>query len=1161
MTSDKTDAREKLILESELLPYEALDLIPARKVLVIAPHPDDEIFGCGGAVALHRQAGVSVLVVILTGGEIFGNPGDRLQESLEAARWVGSPAIDSWGQPDRGLACTEALVERMVKCIEDFEADLIYAPSPWEIHPDHRQATWLVIESIQRVAHDVRLAFYEIGAPLRPNVLLNITPVKSAKEKAMQAFSSQQALQDFSGQIQALNKYRTYTLPNSVEAVEAYWLLESKEWTQLVKTGLWAQVSPGLPLDVDSLTHLPLVSVLIRSVGRDPLFQALDSIALQTYPNIEVVVVAATVQHPPLPKRCGPHPIRFVATQQALPRSRAANVALDHAQGEFALFLDDDDWLMPAHIARLAEVLQKQPLARAVYTGISTVDASGQPLAQVFDIPYDASRLRVQNLMPIHAVLFCVAPVRERCRFDESLDLYEDWDFWIQVSKLAPMVHLPGVSAVYRIHESSGVHGANSSALSAADDLYSRWYQEVTEHEFAVLINRVNEADGLRHRVTRAEAEMAALRNSLDAAQNALDVVFNSLSWRVTAPLRALSRLAGLGAIRHALAHWPAKLRAIQQTEGWVGIGRRVNRRIGSWLRFDVHSYSVWLNRYTALTRRDREVMQVHAESFVLQPLISVIMPVYNPPVRYLMAAVESVRQQIYSNWELCICDDASTNSEVVAYLKTLSAIDARIKVSMRATNGHISAASNDALNMAKGEWVALLDHDDLLSEDALYWVAQTLQSHGDAGVIYSDEDKIGLDGKRCDPYFKPDWSPELLLSQNYICHLGVYRRNLLETIGGFRLGLEGSQDHDVVLRCVAQLAPHQIVHIPRILYHWRVLPGSTALASDEKSYANDAGVRALSDYLLASGIGGSVKPLQNGYYRVVPSLPPELPWVSLVIPTRNAHELVRMCLQSILEKTTYPNYDILLIDNGSDEPASLAYFREVSKHPRVQVIRDDRDFNFSALNNAAVNQARGEIIGLVNNDIEVITPDWLHEMVGLALRPGVGAVGARLWYPNDTLQHAGVVVGVGGVAGHAHLGRRRGDGGYFGRAEITQNYLAVTAACLLIRKSTYLQVGGLNEADLKVAFNDVDFCLKLVEAGWRNVWTPFAEMYHHESATRGYEDTPAKKARFDAEVQYMLKRWGDLLQNDPTYNPNLSLVDGQFSLAFPPRVDRTAGL
>ena len=1138
-------------MESELLPYEAHAQLSARQVLVVAPHPDDEIFGCGGAIALHRRVGVPVSVVILTGGEVFGDAGVRLHESQEAARFVGSPDVECWGLPDRGLACTEALIQRMAERIEALGADLIYAPSPWEIHPDHRQASWLVTEALQRVGHSARLAFYEVGAPLRPNVLLDITPVRDSKVRAMEAFSSQQEHQDFCGQIQALNRYRTYTLPKSVEAVEAFWMLEPAQWSELASTGRWAHVSPGLTAGVDQAEVLPMVSVLIRSVGRDQLYQALDSVALQTYPNIEVVVVAATEVHPQLPSRCGPHPIRLVTNGQALQRGRAANVALDHARGEFALFLDDDDWLMPSHVARLAGVLRVQPIVRAVYTGVSTVDAAGQPMGQVFDIPFDATRLRMQNLMPINSVLFRLAEVRAACRFDEGLELYEDWDFWVQVSKLAPMAHLPGVSAVYRIHQSSGVHEADGRAQSNADELHRRWREEITQDEFGGLIARVAQADALQAQVSSLRASLDVKQGELDATQKALDVMSASLSWRITKPLRRLSRLTGLGRHLHRVSHLLVRLGTVKRAEGWAGVGRRLVLAV----RARALGYQAWAGMYATPTRRALEAMRAEAESFDYRPLISVVMPVYNPPVRYLRAAVESVLAQAYQGWELCVCDDASSAPEVVAYLKSLPQLDSRIRVCFREKNGHISVASNEALGMAVGEWVALLDHDDMLTPDALYWVARTLQSHPDAGVVYSDEDKIGLDGKRCDPYFKPDWSPELLLSQNYICHLGVYRRSLVESVGGFRVGLEGAQDHDLVLRCTMHLEPRQVVHIPRVLYHWRVLPGSTALRGDEKGYANDAGLRAVADYLAASGLGGSVEPLPNGYYHVVPSLPAELPLVSLVIPTRNAHELVRLCVQSILGKTTYPNYEVLLVDNGSDESGSLAYFGELSSHPRVRVIRDDREFNYSALNNAAIGHARGEVVGLVNNDIEVISPGWLEEMVGLALRPGVGAVGARLWYPDETLQHAGVIVGVGGVAGHAHMRRTRGDGGYFGRAEVTQNYQAVTAACLLVRKSTFLSLGGLNEVELKVAFNDVDFCMRLVEAGWRNVWTPFAQMYHHESATRGYEDTPAKRARFESEARYMFERWGDALQHDPFYNPNLSLEDGQFGLAFPPRV------
>ena len=598
------------------------------------------------------------------------------------------------------------------------------------------------------------------------------------------------------------------------------------------------------------------------------------------------------------------------------------------------------------------------------------------------------------------------------------------------------------------------------------------------------------------------------------------------------------------------------RLLDVRRKEGLTGVWQFLHRRVGQLLQSNT-PYSTLIERADqSATGEPSDELALKVSDMVYRPVISVVMPVYNPPLQFLKEAVDSVRNQAYPFWELCIADDASSDLGVRDYLSTLATQDKRIKLVLRQKNGHIVAASNSALALASGEFVALLDHDDIIPKDALYWMAEAINRHPVASVLYSDEDKIGLDGKRCDPYFKSDWNLELFLSQNMVSHLGVYRKALLDEVGGFRPGYEGSQDYDLALRCVLKLLPTQIVHIPRVLYHWRISPGSTALSPNEKSYAQLAGHRALSDYLVASNLGGRVESLPNGFYRVHPQLPSVLPLVSLIIPTRNALELVKQCVESILSKTSYANYEILLIDNGSDDPAALAYFSELNQHKRIRVIRDDSEFNYAALNNRAVKLANGELIGLVNNDIEVIAPGWLDEMVGLALRPGVGAVGARLWYPNETLQHGGVIIGLGGVAGHAHWGIQRGDPGYFGRGVLTQVLSGVTAACLVVRKSVYEQVAGLDEMNLKVAFNDVDFCLKLTEAGYRNVWTPYAEMYHHESATRGADDSPEKQARFSSEEQYMHRRWGHLFSSDPYYNVNLTLTQPSFAPTWPPRLD-----
>ena len=480
---------------------------------------------------------------------------------------------------------------------------------------------------------------------------------------------------------------------------------------------------------------------------------------------------------------------------------------------------------------------------------------------------------------------------------------------------------------------------------------------------------------------------------------------------------------------------------------------------------------------------------------------------------------------------------------------------DSRIKVVFREQNGHISAASNSALELVSGEWIALLDHDDMLAENALFWVVETINQCPDVRLIYSDEDKIDEVGVRSAPYFKPDWNLDLFYSHNLITHLGVYRADLIKEIKGFRLGFEGAQDYDLALRCVERIKPGQIRHIPRVLYHWRMHTNSTAQTASAKPYAMLAGEKALNEHLKNQGINARAELIGHGF-RLHHPIPKKPPLVSLIIPTRNGFKLVQQCVNSILEKTTYSNYEIIIVDNGSDDPDTIQYLNSIKANPKITVICDNRPFNYSALNNNAVKSAKGELIGLINDDIEVISPDWLTELVSHALRPDVGAVGACLWYPDDTLQHGGVVLGIAGWAGHAHKGFPKGSHGYVGRMSLISEFSAVTGACLLTRKKLYEQLGGLNEIDLQIACNDVDYCLRLKEAGYRIIWTPYAELYHHESATRGFEDSPEKKSRFANELQFMKDRWGELLNDDPAYNPNLTLETQDFNLAWPPRVE-----
>ncbi|HJU39780.1 MAG TPA: glycosyltransferase [Tahibacter sp.] len=565
--------------------------------------------------------------------------------------------------------------------------------------------------------------------------------------------------------------------------------------------------------------------------------------------------------------------------------------------------------------------------------------------------------------------------------------------------------------------------------------------------------------------------------------------------------------------------------------------------------------YANWVARFDTFTPDDRARLAAAVAQLPRRPKISIIVPVYNTPERWLRRCIDSVLEQAYPDWQLCVADDASTQPHVATVLAEYAARDARIRVVAREANGHISAASNSALALADGDCVALLDHDDELRPHALYLVAQRFVENPDLGLVYSDEDKIDEQGRRYDPYFKPDWNPELFYSQNYLSHLSVYRAALVREVGGFRIGFEGSQDYDLALRCVERLRPDQIAHIPHVLYHWRSVAGSTARADGEKSYTHDASQRALREHFARTGVAATVEHTAQGYFRSRYALPDPLPKVSLIVPTRDKVHLLRMCLDGLLERTDYPALEVIVVDNQSSEPQTLDYFATLRGDPRVRILPYDQPFNFSAINNFAAAQARGDVIGLINNDIEVIDPGWLRELVAYAARDDVGAVGAKLYYPDDRIQHAGVVVGFGGVAGHSYQRMPRACPGQMNRANLVQNLSSVTAACLLLRREVYEKVGGLDE-NLCVAFNDIDFCLRIRDLGLSIVWTPYAELYHHESASRGYEDSPEKLARFHREIRFMQERWGERLLADPAYNPNLSLDTEPFELAWPPRVD-----
>ena len=525
---------------------------------------------------------------------------------------------------------------------------------------------------------------------------------------------------------------------------------------------------------------------------------------------------------------------------------------------------------------------------------------------------------------------------------------------------------------------------------------------------------------------------------------------------------------------------------------------------------------------------------------------ISVLVPAYRTPEAFLRQMIESVLNQTYPYLELCIADGSGENISVEKVVKEYQAKDQRVRYQRLEKNEGIAGNTNAAIRMATGDYLALFDHDDLLAPNALFEVASTIEKDK-ADVVYTDEYKVTSDLKEhFQPHFKPDFNPDLLCSNNYICHLFVVKRSLALKLGGQDPAYDGAQDYDFIFRCTEEA--EKIVHIAKILYHWRVHQASTAANPTSKMYAFDAGKRAIEAHLQRIGAKAEVSHTKDlGFYRVKYQVQGN-PKVSIVIPNKDEKETLKKCLESIWQKTTYSNYEIILVENNSTTREIRDYYQELDGKNGVRVVYWDKEFNYSAINNFGISYAKGEYILCLNNDITVISPEWMEELLANCQRPEVGIVGARLYYPDNTIQHAGIVLGMGGCAGSLFVGLARSRGGYLHKAALQQDLSAVTAACFMVKKEAFEKVGGFEEK-LAVAFNDVDFCLKVRHAGYLVVYDPYAELYHHESKTRGYENTEAKKRRFQEEIEYMRCHWMPDILRDPYYNENLSLKASDYSL------------
>ena len=566
--------------------------------------------------------------------------------------------------------------------------------------------------------------------------------------------------------------------------------------------------------------------------------------------------------------------------------------------------------------------------------------------------------------------------------------------------------------------------------------------------------------------------------------------------------------------------------------------------------------YGLW---YRAYIPTEETLETQRKQKFDYSPLISIAVPAYQTPVEFLRQMIESLIVQTYSNWELCIVNASPDNEEMQKVLAEYSAGDSRVRFCNLKENLGIAENTNRAFAMTKGEFVGLLDHDDLLAPNALYEIVKILQDHPQADALYTDEDKVTTElDEHFQPHLKPDFNLDLLRSNNYICHFFVVQKSIVEKAGGFRKEFDGAQDYDFIFRCTENAG--EVLHVPEILYHWRTHKASTADNPASKMYAFEAGKRAIEAHLERTGTKGEVSHTQDlGFYRVKYPVQGK-PLVSVIIPNKDEKETLQTCLEMLEKNTGYQNFEIIIVENNSTTDEIFRYYKELSGNRKIHLLRWGKEFNYSAINNFAVAHAKGEYLLFLNNDVKSINSDWLEEMLGGCQRPAVGGVGAKLIYPDNTIQHAGCVIGMGGIAGHMFVDMPADRTGYLHKASLLQDMSAVTAACLLMKKEVFEQAGGFTE-ELAVAFNDVDLCLKVRKNGYLIVYDPYAKLYHMESKTRGAEDSKEKVRRFQTEIEYMRCHWIDILKNgDPCYNKNLSLTKWNYSLKPIPGMETEAG-
>jgi O-antigen biosynthesis protein len=940
----------------------------------------------------------------------------------------------------------------------------------------------------------------------------------------------------------------------------------------------------------------PIVSVIMPCYNQGQyLNEAIASVFAQTLQSFEIIIVndgstdpetIEILNHIDKPK------ITILHTENR-GVAAARNTAIEQAQGEYILPLDADDRIAPTYLEKGVQALAADSELGIVYC---EAEFFGEKTGK-FELPeFNFPGILLGNMI-FNSSFYRRADWQTIGGYRDNYHGWEDYDFWLSLLELDRKVYrIPELLYFYRQTSTSrsnsmrrqnwiddyvqlfanhpSLYQSNVSTLfetivDLRENTHQTHYRLHLSHlENYRLHQEINHLSTSLDELTEHSAQQDAIINEtqakLDRAAEALHQAESIISgmqsskfWRLRDIWFEWRHRLGLSIPGEQMVLPPAiRSGAVRSPrQNLAKVGKKVNALTKVWqergaqgflqyvlfrvkARWHRHStYQEWIEQ-RKLTKTDLAAADRQISQWQYRPVFSIILPVYNVEEKWLTKAIASVRKQIYPDWQLCIADDASPASHIKSLLTRYSKLDSRIKIVLRPQNGNIVAASNSALELATGDYIALLDHDDELAIDALFEVAKLINQHPNADFIYTDEDKIDTSGKRCDPFFKPDWSPDYFHSCMYTCHLGIYRTSLIRKIGGFRPGYDGSQDYDLVLRIVEQT--QNIYHLPKVLYHWRIIPSSVTSGEGAKPWAYEAAKRALADMVVRSPYPGRVEAGPSaGFHRIRRDIIGN-PLISIVIPSAGttvetaAGKVcgVETCIRSIRDRSTYRNFEIVLVD-GFDVPDSIL---QAVQGEDLQLVRCKEPFNFAQRINLGCRHAKGEILLLLNDDMEVITPDWLESMLEFAQQKEIGAVGAKLFFLDRTLQHTGVMI-LGGNPGHAFRGAQGDHPGYYFSNSVNRNYLAVTAACLMIRRSLYFELDGMDEG-FPLNYNDVDLCLKVHQAGYRNVVTPYAQLFHYESASR----EPGLRPK---EWENLNTKWADYFKamdyNDPYYNPNLS--------------------